>query len=89
MEPTDRIPSNLPADPRIAALWIVHGRACADLLRTHGRHRHAQNFEEAIAEITEIIAREVGRERLSEAMDWATENLWPNGSGQARSAVRN
>jgi hypothetical protein len=67
-------------DPRIAALWIVHGRACADLLRAHGCGRHAENYEAAMAEIADILAREVGRARLASAIDRLSECLSPDAS---------
>ncbi len=58
-------------DARMAALWIMHGTACVKLLRTHGRLLHADNFEAALREFVDIIADDVGRDTLSEAMDWA------------------
>lgn len=56
---------------RMAALWIMHGTACIKLLRAHGRSLHADNFEAALREFVDIIADEVGRDTLTEAMDWA------------------
>lgn len=56
---------------RMAALWIMHGTACIKLLRAHGRTLHADNFEAALREFVDIIAAEVGRETLTDAMDWA------------------
>lgn len=56
---------------RMAALWIIHGTACIKLLRTHGRGLHADNFEAALREFVDIIAGEVGRDTLTDAMDWA------------------
>lgn len=56
---------------RMAALWIMHGTACVKLLRTRGRLLHADNFEAALREFVDLIADDVGREALSEAMDWA------------------
>lgn len=63
-------------DARVAALWIMHGMECVKLLRAHGRSRHAANFAEALEELTDILAREVGREELSKAIDWASNVLW-------------
>ena len=63
-------------DPRIAALWIVHGRACADLLRANGRQHHAENYEAAMDELMRILAAEIGRARLASALDWVSDRLW-------------
>lgn len=56
---------------RMAALWILHGAACVKLLKCHGKALHAENFEAALREFTDIIADEVGHKTLTEAMDWA------------------
>jgi len=61
---------------RVAALWILHGNACVKLLRAHGRTGHAESCAEALHEVAEIVAQEVGREILSAAMDWASNKLW-------------
>lgn len=63
-------------DARVAALWILHGGACAKLLRAHGRDNHAENFEAALGQVAEIVADQVGRDTLTEAMDWASNQLW-------------
>lgn len=60
---------------RMAALWIMHGTACIKLLRAHGRALHADNFEAALREFVDIIADEVGRDTLTEAMDWAAGQI--------------
>jgi len=60
---------------RMAALWIMHGTACVKLLKSHGRSLHADNFEAALREFVDIIADEVGRDNLSEAMDWAAAQV--------------
>lgn len=60
---------------RMAALWIMHGTACIKLLRAHGRTLHADNFEAALREFVDIIADEVGRDTLTEAMDWAAGQI--------------
>ncbi len=65
---------------RMAALWIMHGTACIKLLKAHGRNLHAENFEAALREFVDIIAEEVGRDRLSEAMDWAAGQVSVYGS---------
>lgn len=63
-------------DARVAALWILHGGACVKLLRAHGREGHAENFEAALRAVAEIVAGQVGRETLSAAMDWASDQMW-------------
>ncbi|UCH73436.1 MAG: hypothetical protein JSU82_13955 [Rhodospirillales bacterium] len=63
--------TGLDYDARMAALWILHGAACVKLLKSHGRLLHAENFEAALREFTDIIADEVGHDTLTEAMNWA------------------
>ncbi len=70
-------------DARVAALWILHGGTCVKLLRAHGREGHAQSFAAALDEVAAIVADQVGRETLTEAMDWASDQLW----GSAESAA--
>lgn len=65
---------------RMAALWIMHGTACVKLLKANGRSTHAENFEAALREFVDIIADEIGRESLSEAMDWAAAQVAIYGS---------
>ena len=65
---------------RMAALWIMDGTACVKLLKAHGRSLHAENFEAALREFVDIIAHEVGRDNLSEAMDWAAAQVAVYGS---------
>ena len=72
-------------DARVAALWILHGKACVKLLRAHGRAGHAESFAQALHEVAEIVAQEVGRDILSAAMDWASSQLW--GSPETASAI--
>lgn len=72
-------------DARVAALWILHGNACVKLLRAHGRAGHADSFAAALHEVAEIVAGEVGRDILSAAMDWASNQLW--GSPETASAA--
>lgn len=74
-------------DPRIAALWLVHGRACADLLRAHGRDGHAEHYEKAMAAVMDILAAELGRKRLAAAIDWVSDELWADRGSSARHAI--
>ena len=66
-----------PAKPaRVAALWMLHGKACVKLLQAHGRTDHAGNMDAALSQIRDILAAELGAEALAEALDWATEQTW-------------
>jgi hypothetical protein len=76
-------------DPRIAALWLVHSRCCADLLRAHGHDQHAANYEAAMQELTEILAEAVGRMSLASAIDWASENLWADRATNTSPRIEN
>lgn len=64
---------------KVTALWIMHGAACVKLLRARGRRAHADNFEAALSELTEIVAGELGRAQLVAALDWAANQVWQNG----------
>ena len=64
---------------RVTALWIMHGAACVKLLRAHGSEMHADNFEAALSELTEIVAHELGRQHLVEALDWAANQADQSG----------
>lgn len=72
---------------RMAALWIMHGTACVKLLKANGRELHADNFEAALREFVDIIADEVGRDNLSEAMDWAAAQVSVYGSDFEQGSV--
>jgi len=72
---------------RMAALWIMHGTACVKLLKSNGRGMHAENFEAALREFVDIIADEVGRDNLSEAMDWAAMQVSVYGSDFEQGSV--
>ena len=61
---------------RLAAIWMLHGAACARLLRAHGRNDTADNMDEALSEVQDILSVELGTEELSDALDWATAQLW-------------
>ena len=71
-------PDSAPAEyeARIAALSMMHLAACRTLLAAHGRHDHAKNIEAALDAIVEILAGKLGRDRLTQAMDWASGQLW-------------
>ena len=53
--------------------------ALAKLLRAHGRDSHAENIEAALNEFTDIVAKEVGPQMLSRAMNWVSDEAWGSG----------
>ena len=63
-------------DARLAALSILNCSNCMKLLRAHGLTDHANNLEAALDALTELLSSELGRERLADAMDWASNELW-------------
>jgi hypothetical protein len=66
---------NFDHDARVAALWILHGAACAKLLRAHGRNHHAESFDAALKEVAAIVAEQVGPDALTAAIAWATSEF--------------
>ncbi|HLB79651.1 MAG TPA: hypothetical protein VJJ77_04040 [Dongiaceae bacterium] len=73
---------------RVAALSMAHGAALVKLLRAHGRDTHAANVEAALRELEEIVAREVGRRALGEAMGWVAHHSWGPPKPRRRPAAR-
>ena len=73
---------------RVAALSMANGAALAKLLRAHGLGAHADNIESALAAIADIISTEVGRDRLTEAMSWVSDQIWNCGEMPPMSASR-
>ena len=61
---------------RVTALWMVHGNSLANLLRRHGRGGHADNLDAALGQVAEIMSGEIGRDTLTQAMDWASDQVW-------------
>ena len=61
---------------RVTALWMVHGNSLATLLRRHGRGGHADNLDAALGEVAEILSSQIGRDTLSQAMVWASDQVW-------------
>jgi hypothetical protein len=59
-----------------AAFWLIHGRLCVGLLRAHGRGQQAENLQDALDEVMEILAVALGREALARAMDRTAAGLW-------------
>ena len=77
---TDKDKEQRDQQARATALWILHSAACAKLLRAHGRSYQADAFEAALSELTEIVAHELGRKRLSAALDWAADQTSQSGT---------
>ena len=63
-------------EARLAALSILNCVNCAKLLRSHGLLEHAGNMESAMTALMEVLSSQVGRENLSEALDWASTEMW-------------
>lgn len=61
---------------RVAAISMANGTALAKLLRAHGRNDHADAVERALNEVAEIVSTEVGRQTLTEAMSWVSDQVW-------------
>lgn len=59
-------------EARITAVSLAHGGALAKLLRAHGCAAEADNLEAALQRVFGIMAAELGRETLSEALRWAS-----------------
>jgi len=73
---------------RVAALSMAHGAALVKLLRAHGRDVHAANVEAALHDLDAIVAREVGRLALGEAMSWVANHSWGPPKPRRRPAGR-
>jgi hypothetical protein len=81
--------SDCPINPKVAALWFVHGRSCANLLRAHGQTRHADNHDAAMDALLDILAGELGRAELAEAIDWVSENMWSDRATNPGTRIEN
>ncbi|HEX6103435.1 MAG TPA: hypothetical protein VF031_10345 [Alphaproteobacteria bacterium] len=75
-------------DARLAAFSIVYGTACLQLLRAHGRSEEATNFTKVLESLREIFAAGVGDERLAQALDWVSSEIWALGSSSGISRAR-
>ncbi len=75
-------------DARLAAFSIVYGAACAQLLRAHGRSEEASQLTGVIESLREIFAIGVGDERLAQALDLVSSEIWALGSGSGNSRAR-
>lgn len=75
-------------DARLAAFSIVYGTACLQLLRAHGRGEEATQFTKVLESLREIFAAGVGDERLAQALDWVSSEIWALGSASGISRAR-
>ncbi len=57
---------------RVAALSIAQCTTAVNLLRAHAQDVHAENMEAAINVVVSLVAKELGRETLAQAMSWAS-----------------
>ena len=73
---------------RVAALSMAHGAALVKLLRAHSQDIHAANVQAALHDLDAIVAREVGRLALGEAMSWVANHSWVPPKNGRRSAGR-
>lgn len=73
---------------KLAALSLMHGASLAKLLRAHGRATHADRFEAALGEAMNIIASKVGKDELAAAMDWASDQVWPEPAHSPGPSIR-
>ena len=60
---------------RVVALSVAHCSAMASLLRASRQDEHASNVEAAITVTLSLVANQVGRETMAEAIDWARNEL--------------
>ncbi|HXV24230.1 MAG TPA: hypothetical protein VED46_08220 [Alphaproteobacteria bacterium] len=75
-------------DARLAAFSVVYGTACAQLLRAHGLSEEASHLTRVIESLREIFAVGVGDERLAQALDLVSNEIWALGTGSATSRAR-
>ena len=75
-------------EARLAAFSIVYGTACLQLLRAHGRSDEATHFTKVLESLREIFAAGVGDERLAQALDWVSSEIWALGSAAGISRAR-
>ncbi|MEM7169893.1 MAG: hypothetical protein AAF530_06960 [Pseudomonadota bacterium] len=61
---------------RIAALSMAQCASVVTFLRSHGEQDHAASVDQAIERMTEILAAELGRDVLTQAMNWVSEQTW-------------
>lgn len=62
-------------EARVAALSLAQCTSVANLLRAHGQDGHADSMEAAMNVVVNLIADELGRDTLAEAMSWVSDEL--------------
>ena len=60
---------------RITALSLAQCNSVITLLRAHGQTLHADGMEAALNMVVTIVAKELGRDTLSQAITWAADEL--------------
>ena len=75
-------------EARLAAFSVVYGTACLQLLRAHGKSEEASHFAHAMETLNRIFAAGVGDERLAQALDWVSSEIWALGSASGMSRAR-
>ncbi len=60
---------------RVAALSIAQCTTVVNLLRARGQDAHANNVEAAMNVVVSLVANELGRETLAQAMSWVSDEL--------------
>ncbi len=75
-------------DARLAALSIGYGSACLQLLRAHGRSDEALQLSKVLESLQSIFASGIGEDRLAQALDWVSSEMWAIGSASGISRAR-
>lgn len=75
-------------DARLAAFSIVYGSACLQLLRAHGRSDEALQLSRVLESLQGIFASGIGEDRLAQALDWVSSEMWAVGSVSGLSRAR-
>ena len=71
----DTPPNDEAQQARVVALSLAHCTAMVTLLRASNEENHAANVEAAIGVTMGLVANELGRETLANAIDWARREL--------------
>lgn len=75
-------------EARLAAFSVVYGTACLQLLRANGKAEEASHFAQALEALNRIFAAGIGDERLAQALDWVSSEIWALGSASGVSRAR-
>jgi hypothetical protein len=60
---------------RVVALSLAQCTAMVNLLRAHHQNDHAENIEAAMSVIVNLVSDTLGKDTLSQAMDWVCEEI--------------